>query len=172
MFDPNESNGSSPKPKFGIDQAIVYAGSGSEKESKLETKLKGWANHPFIFSALDAKGLEFSDILICFRKDRKDWNIEPGKHACLRLLRELYVAITRSRRRVVILVDQEVPGMKYFFAENLQGIHLEWTDSKVILLEFNNETTSQQWFTEGKKYFSEEKYSLAEVSYLSECTTS
>jgi hypothetical protein len=155
-------------------------------------KLKNWANqHPFTFSALDVKGLEFDDVVVAFKKSRKTWRVDPDRVECLRLLRELYVAVTvsavrnifivqtlwrhqtilnifsvtqRARRRVVILVSKKQPEMKQFF-ESLSGCQLEWTEASVIMLEFDNDTTAVQWFSEGMNYFKQEKFSLAKVGY-------
>lgn len=45
-----------------MQQAIVYSGSGEEKEAALSGQLSKWtANHPLILTVLDAKGLEYDD---------------------------------------------------------------------------------------------------------------
>ena len=45
-----------------MQQAIVYAGSGDEREAALSGQLSQWtANHPLILPVLDAKGLEYDD---------------------------------------------------------------------------------------------------------------
>ena len=77
---------------FGTEQAIVYAGEKDELE--LAEKLAKWTNnHPLVFSVLEAKGLEYDDVVICFDKGSASWNIAstmPSVDA-LRNSRELYV---------------------------------------------------------------------------------
>jgi ATP-dependent exoDNAse (exonuclease V) beta subunit len=80
----------------------------------------------------------------------------------LRLLRELYVAVTRARRRVVILYKQRDKAMRIFF-ESLK-CDLEMSEASVIMLEFDKATTNKEWFDEGSKHFNDEKYPLAAVS--------
>jgi hypothetical protein len=80
----------------------------------------------------------------------------------LRLLRELYVAVTRARRRVVILYKKRDLAMISFF-KSLE-CELEMSAARVIMLEFDKETTNKEWFDEGSKYFNDEKYQLAAVS--------
>ena len=72
-----------------------------------------------IFSSLESKGLEFDDCLIAFDADRKAWDVGSGGASSLTLVRELcYVAITRAKQRVVILVKSA--EMRKFF-QSLQS---------------------------------------------------
>lgn len=61
------------KVSFGTQQAIVYAG--EENESDLFKKLDSWTGkHPLIFSVLEAKGLEYDDVVVAFAKDNRSWS--------------------------------------------------------------------------------------------------
>jgi superfamily I DNA/RNA helicase len=86
--------------ELGSNQALIYSGG----DNSLEARLMKWTgNHPFVLSSLESKGLEFDDVIVAFELDRKSWDTGAGHAQALRLLRELYVAITRGRRRVVKL---------------------------------------------------------------------
>ena len=78
----------------------------------------------------------------------------------LQLLRELYVSITRAKRRVVVLVKKD-QAMKAFFDSLDCG--LEKSDANAVMLEFNVETADREWFDEGQSNFKVERYDLAEV---------
>jgi ATP-dependent exoDNAse (exonuclease V) beta subunit len=82
----------------------------------------------------------------------------------LRLLRELYVAVTRARRRVVVLINKNVDTMIAFFKYFQEIEKSDWSDAEVVMMEFNREVSIQQWFDEGTRYFEDEKYVLAAVS--------
>jgi superfamily I DNA/RNA helicase len=104
--------------KLGQNQALIYSCEDRKVET-LEESARGWIGaHPFIISSLDSKGLEFDDVIVAFDFDRKVWDPKKEAVISLRMLRELYVAVTRARRRVVILVNGKVPSM-YSFFENL-----------------------------------------------------
>lgn len=63
------------KAQLGLQQAIVYSSSGDERESGLTEKLNSWTNqHPLILSVLEAKGLEYDDIIVAFDKERSAWD--------------------------------------------------------------------------------------------------
>ena len=103
--------------KFGTQQAIIYS-SKSNAES-VEGSISRWlGSHPFTLTSLESKGLEFDDVMVAFDFENKFWNVASKSVDSLRLLRELYVAVTRARRRVVVLVKKRVPAMASFF-ENL-----------------------------------------------------
>lgn len=124
--------------------------------------MREWiGDHPFILSSLDSKGLEFEDIMVhAFQYRHKAWNVGRDNFDGLRLLRELYVAVTRARRRVVILTDK-VKGMDKFFTHLDVDPGLEWIDPSVILNEFEKETTPDMWFERGLELFNNEKYELS-----------
>ena len=96
------------KASLGISQAFIYSTDTNPVE--LESEANQWlGNHPFIVSSLESKGLEFDDVIVAFHHERKTWNISAGSAASLKMLRELYVAVTRAKRRVVILCETEQP---------------------------------------------------------------
>jgi tetratricopeptide (TPR) repeat protein len=104
-------------------------------------------------------GLEFDDVVVAFQFDRKIWDVDEKRTGSLRMCRELYVAVTRARRRVVILVEKNVDTMVNFF-ESLD-CDLEITDPEVILQEFQKETSREEWFAKGEQMFAEEQYKYA-----------
>lgn len=58
-----------------LQQAVIYSGSSDERESSLAGDLVRWTgNHPLIIPVLDAKGLEFDDIIVAFDKERTAWD--------------------------------------------------------------------------------------------------
>lgn len=138
------------QPRFGPNQALIY--SSTSNSDGVANEMNKWlSSHPFILSSLDSKGLEFDDCVIAFDIERNAWAIDSGKVSSLRLLRELNVAITRARRRVVILC--KTPEMKIFFTKTLQGCHIEESDANVALYEFDAATTSDEWLARGIELF-------------------
>ena len=134
--------------RFGTRQALIYS---STDPDNVALEMNKWLkDHPFILTSLDSKGLEFDDVVVAFDVERKAWNIKEGRQSSLRLLRELYVAVTRAKRRVVILAKSSVE--REFFS-SLKGCNIEVTDAKVALLEFNSATSRDKWFEEGQKLF-------------------
>ncbi|CAB9498814.1 polymerase alpha-associated DNA helicase A [Seminavis robusta] len=166
------------KARMGVNQAIVYAASGSaDSEETLRKEMLGWSHeHPFVLSCLDAKGLEYDDVIVAFDKDRKSWDVEfeKGKKAgrdsngnadALRNLRELYVAITRARKRVVVLVKNGRLHREFFKKLPCES-ELKESDAKEALLDFDGETDVEDWFVAGETYYKNENYGLAESCFI------
>lgn len=142
--------------KFGQSQAFIYSGSNTEE---VISEANDWLDeHPFILSSLDSKGLEFDDVVVAFTHDRKVWQVEHKREASLSMLRELYVAVTRAQKRVVILVRDAVPDMMSFF--NSLACDLETSDGS-IFAEFNCETSEQEWFERARKLFGNHQFKFA-----------
>ena len=117
--------------------------------------MNDWLNsHPFIMTSLDSKGLEFDDCVVAFDEEQSAWNISSHKISSLRLIRELYVAVTRAKRRVVLLIKSQ--QMKDFFL-SLEDCNIEESDAKVALLEFDSATTRDEWLRRGRELFSVSK---------------
>ena len=70
-------------------------------------------------------------------------------------------AITRARKRVVIL-SRSTP-MRRYLHETL-SCNLEKVDAVVALKEFETKATQDEWAVEGRKYFKDQQYRLAEGS--------
>ena len=139
------------KPRFGVNQALIYTS--TIDPTAIFEQMGRWLNsHPFILSTLDSKGLEFEDVVIAFDVERKSWAVKENQVSSLRLLRELYVAVTRAKRRVVILVRRNVSTMRQFFA-SLENCRIEESDAKTAFLEFDSVTSSEDWFKRGMKLF-------------------
>ena len=68
---------------------------------------------------------------------------------------ELYVAVTRAKRRVVILYKT---GQ---IKKTLQGCNIEESDAEAALLEFDSGTTTDAWFKRGMELFEDEQYKMA-----------
>ena len=113
-------------------------------------------------TAIDSKGLEFEDVVMAFDDGRKDWRTESSSHACLRLLREIYVAITRAKQRVVILIKNKTNTMIDFFQH--LDCNLKLQDAKTTFVEFDTETSLDDWFNKGQELFDEKGY-----GYTSKC---
>ena len=89
------------KPSFSPNQALVCSSLSHSEE------LTGWlGDHPFFLDSIESKGLEFEDVVVAFDLERKVWDVEERRVDSLRMLRELYVAITRAKNRLVILVKK------------------------------------------------------------------
>ena len=73
----------------------------------------------------------------------------------------LAIAITRARKRVVVLVRNKI--MRDYFQETLK-LGLDNAEATIVLKEFEKETSLDEWKEEGRKYFTDERYGLAEVS--------
>jgi tetratricopeptide (TPR) repeat protein len=145
------------KVRLGQNQALIYS---SDNVGGFGERAKGWVGaHPFILSSLDSKGLEFDDVIIAFDVDRKAWNV--GKHGAisLRLLRELYVAVTRAQRRVVILVENQTSSMQLFF--DSLGYDFQTTGADTLLREFDKETTPAMWRKKGTELFDDDQFGPA-----------
>ncbi len=141
--------------RFGENQVFIY--SPCDSDTLLEDANKWLNGHPFILSSLDSKGLEFDDVVVAFDIDRKLWDISRKVEASLRMLRELYVAVTRAQRRVVILVKKDNKNMKGFF----ESLNCEEINAATIFEEFDHETTKEQWFARGMSLYSGDHFKLA-----------
>jgi len=150
---------------FGTNQALIF--SSEDDQENVYKDMKEWlGDHPFILSSLESKGLEFDDCVVAFDFERKAWNVDGERVSSLRLLRELYVAVTRAKERVVLLVKKESPAMHKFF-ESLQcDLFLE--DANVVFMEFDRGTTTpDEWFRKGNQLFEERQYKMAASCYKS-----
>mmetsp|Transcript_20346 Transcript_20346/g.58415 ORF Transcript_20346/g.58415 Transcript_20346/m.58415 type:complete len:2357 (+) Transcript_20346:2738-9808(+) len=154
-------------PSFGEGQALIYSTgiSASNDEGETVSKFKTWLNdHPFILSALDSKGLEFDDVVVAFSMDRASWKADSKEASALSLLRELYVAVTRAKRRVVILIKRGSDTMQSFMSH--LNCELEHHPNPVELFkEFNTSTSAKQWLKRADDLFSEERYEFASRCY-------
>ena len=146
--------------KFGKNQVFIYSPSNSATIP--ETAIRWLNGHPFIMSSLDSKGLEFDDVVIAFEWDRKYWDVSRKLEASLRMLRELYVAVTRAQRRVVVLVRSENDNMKLFF----RGLNCEDMPAETIFQEFDHETTEEEWREKGDSLLANERFKLAATCFL------
>lgn len=194
--------------KFGTQQALIYStgtgltkkiGGTDEENSGLQEKIQQFLpNHPFTLSSLESKGLEFDDVVVVFDFSHGAWNVSDKRvnpQESVKLLRELYVAVTRgkntgqrnvehifcqlsqsslsslaAKRRVVIFVRDKhrFRYMFNFFNDLDCGINTD-VDANVELLrlEFDNETTSDTWLKKGHEMFEEEQYRLAASCFKS-----
>lgn len=53
--------------------------------------------------------------------------------------------------------------MRDYFQEKLK-LDLDNAEATIVLKEFEKETTLDEWKEEGRRYFADERYGLAEVS--------
>jgi len=153
------------KLTLGHNQALIYS---CENNVEFGEKMEKWlGTHPFILSTLDSKGLEFDDVIVCFEMDRKVWNVSARLVPSLRMLRELYVAITRARRRVIILLRQNVTEMLSFFKS--LGHPFQETNIEGILNEFKVETSLEKWREKGMELYRDEKFVFAARCFSNAC---
>ena len=145
------------KLKLGSSQAVVYS---SADSSTAEDKISDWiGSHPFVVSSLDSKGLEFDDVIVFFDHDRTVWNLTGKAVSSLRMLRELYVAITRAQRRVVILTNRCNSDMITFF-ERL-NCEFQVEGAELVLRDFDVVTTPEEWFKKAQENFINEMFAMA-----------
>jgi len=151
----NKDDAMRTEVKFGGNQVFIYSPSDS---ASIPASAKHWLNdHPFILSSLDSKGLEFDDVVVAFHIERKYWDLSRKHESTLRMLRELYVAVTRAQRRVVILIETGNDKMKGFFRE----LECEEMPAESILQEFNRDTTKDEWHRRGMEFLESERFEIA-----------
>lgn len=145
--------------KFGHNQALIYSSEDISEDDG--SAFREWLNdHPFILSALDSKGLEFDDVVVAFDFGRTVWDVKRQRVESLRMLRELYVAVTRAKRRVVILHQRKDLAMKEFL--DSLGCDIEVIeDPSQFQVEFNCETSSDAWYERGLELFDDGHFGLA-----------
>eukprot|EP00957_Ditylum_brightwellii_P150346 11448451-Ditylum_brightwellii.AAC.1 len=80
------------------------------------------------------------------------------------MLWELYVAVTRAKRRVVILVKRTSDTMKKFFSSLDYDLDF-YPDTKKLLSEFNVCTSKEEWLHRADGLFEEERFLLASECY-------
>lgn len=147
--------------KLKANQAIVFS---SKDPEKTEGQLTAWVgNHPFILSSADAKGLEFDDVIVVFDHDRKTWQPSRQNDATLRMLRELYVAITRAQRQLVILLDRSVPTMIDFFRSMEYDFHQD--GAEMVLRDFDTISSSYEWLQKAEGFIANGQFRLAARCY-------
>lgn len=146
---------------FGHNQALIYSGDGSDSSRDSIIAFHRWLkDHPFILSSLESKGLEFDDVVIAFSFGRKIWDTTSQSEGSLLMLRELYVAVTRAKRRVVLLIKRKDIAMRNFLG-NL-GCDIEpISDPKELQVEFDCKTTAASWYQRGVDLFEEGHFGLA-----------
>jgi hypothetical protein len=173
------------KVSFGTQQALIYS-TGTGRNCQVGTvdtgdrqeligpvgvlsRIKTWlGDHPFVLTSLDSKGLEFDDVVVVFDFAHKAWTVARQMIESLRLLRELYVSITRARGRVVILVKNKFPAMLKFFESLECNIDTDLSRNiDVLPLEFEMKTTPKMWFERGSALFQDEQYRLAASCFKS-----
>lgn len=143
--------------KLNANQAIVFS---SKSRKETERELSDWIGaHPFILSSSESKGLEFDDVIVLFEHERKTWLLDRRSNATLRMLRELYVAITRAQRQLVILVDKSIPSMVDFFGSIDYDFYRE--GAEMVLREFDTVSSSDEWIEKAEKFVSNMQFHLA-----------
>jgi tetratricopeptide (TPR) repeat protein len=142
--------------KFGENQAFIYSTSCA---NEIILQANTWLNgHPFVLSSLESKGLEFDDVVVAFEQDRKVWQLQHRREDSLSMLRELYVAVTRAQKRVVVLLKEEIPAIAAFFLS--LECDLEVSDGRVFE-EFNCDTSTEEWFVRAQALFKNEQFKFA-----------
>jgi len=127
---------------------------------ELCSKSKKWlGDHPFILTAIDSKGLEFDDVVIAIEAERSAWNMNLRRSVSLKLLREMYVAITRAKCLAIILVKKKCDKMKFFF--HLLNCDIDFFDARTSFVEFDNESSMEEWLIRAHDLLKDERFQLA-----------
>ena len=151
------------KVRLGANQALIYSSVNPEAFKQQATKWIG--QHPFTLTALESKGLEFDDVIVAFDIDRKVWNVSDKRAASLNMIRELYVAVTRAQRRLVILVKKGIPEMRAFF--DCLDCDYQQDGAEMVLQEFDKVTTPEMWRDRGRRLFQNERFRMAADCFAS-----
>ena len=104
-------------------------------------------------------------VVVAFDLDRACWKVDSQGPVALNMLRELYVAVTRAKRRVVILVKKRSDTMLNFFSSLEYELGLHCDPEKLFRDEFNTCTSKDQWLQRADDLFEEERYLLASRCY-------
>lgn len=112
--------------------------------------------------------------VVAFDFERKSWDVKSDRASSLRMLLELYVAVTRAKERVVILLKKDVETQRRFFEATLENCDLQIEEALTVFAEFDrgSTTTPDQWFAKGQELFEEENYRLAASCFKSASTFS
>jgi hypothetical protein len=79
------------------------------------------------------------------------------------MLRELYVAVTRAQRRVVILIQDDLPAMAQFFKE----LKCDFEDvGTTVFEEFDRDTSTEQWFQRAQQLYNNYNFALASSCFI------
>jgi hypothetical protein len=101
---------------------------------------------------------------VAFDLQRSSWKIESGQPEALVMIRELYVAVTRAKQRVVILVKKQSDTMLKFLST--LDYSLQYDNAiDVLFQEFNCNTSDVQWLERADDLFSDQRYDIASRCY-------
>ena len=147
--------------KFGHNQALIHSSDdASDYEGRNAVAFRRWLkDHPFILTSLESKGLEFDDVVVSFTFNRKVWDVSTQRVESLRMLRELYVAVTRAKRRVVLLVKRKDAASRGFI--DSLGCDIETIKDSQLQVEFDCDTSADTWREKGVQMFDEGHFGLA-----------
>jgi hypothetical protein len=132
----------------GGDQTLIYSPEGAKAFDKAATEWIG--PHPFILSLLDSKE----------NLDCKTRHVDEKRVATLRMLRELYVAVTRAQRRVVVLIKKGVTTMRSFLFDALD-YDFQVIGADFVQMELDHATTAKLRRQEGHELFEDARYLTA-----------
>lgn len=138
------------------EQAVIYTNSGMT--ARVRTLLDQLNDHPFAMSSLESKGLEFNDVIVAFDVDRSTLQVEKASEKSLKMLQELYVAVTRAHDRVVVMYDPTDNALTSFLAR--LGYEFD-TDSSIIHSVFQTRTTKEEWFDKGSAQLEDMRFKQA-----------
>ncbi|XP_050209293.1 uncharacterized protein LOC130015007 [Mercurialis annua] len=170
---------------FGAEQVILVR----DEDNKNEVfNLVG--KQALVLTVMECKGLEFQDVLLynLFSSSplNDEWDIvygymkgkgflefphhlksvpsfDEGKHiAMCSELKQLYVAITRTRRRLWILENGQCPVLRYW--EKLQLVHIRGLDGG-FLEEIQVASSQEEWKARGFKFFYQKNYDKARFCF-------
>ncbi|XP_024027743.1 TPR and ankyrin repeat-containing protein 1 [Morus notabilis] len=174
---------------FGADQVVLVRDDNVKNEI-----LKYSGNHALILTISECKGLEFQDVLLynflssspikeqwnliySFMKEKNilghtsRWSFPSLDHAKHRLLcselKQLYVAITRTRQRLWILETGDGEGFSAPMCDywkTMQLVKVRGLDDS-FLEEIQVCSSKEEWKSRGIKLFKEQKYEPAKMCF-------
>ncbi|XP_002966061.2 uncharacterized protein LOC9634966 [Selaginella moellendorffii] len=173
------SHGSSSGYEFGSDQAVLV-----RNKSQKQQLLKELGTRCLVLTVEDSKGLEFEDVLIfnfftdsaspeawktlssVFGRSRPA-NCLPAQLPSILCneLKELYVAITRTKRRLWIIdenLEYQRPMLDYW--KSLNVVKRGALDASLIS-SIHQISSPEQWHQRGVEMFNARRFDMAKLSF-------
>ncbi|KAM6546615.1 hypothetical protein CsatB_027351 [Cannabis sativa] len=172
---------------FGHDQVVLV------RDDSVKEILESAGTEAIIMTISESKGLEFQDVLLynfVSSSPLEDWRViekyMKDKHfldqkssssspsfdvATHRLLcselKQLYVAITRTKRRLLFYENGDCDGFSnpiYNYWEKLCLVQYQTLDHSFVE-KIQEHSTKEEWMSSGKEYFIKKKYKAAKECF-------
>nr|GEV15151.1 UvrD-like helicase, ATP-binding domain, P-loop containing nucleoside triphosphate hydrolase [Tanacetum cinerariifolium] len=143
---------------FGANQVILVRDDGAKTEI-----CEYVGKNALVLTILECKGLEFQDVLLY-----KFFGTSPLKdqhNVLCSELKQLYVAITRTRQRLWICENKEELSKPMFDYWKMKGlVHVRELDDSVAQA-MRVASSPQEWQERGKKFFYEHNFVMATLCF-------